>query len=522
MTCHSLEVFQGSALTKLRIRVGRNENWLEGSINVTMKSLLQHTTCLLIAILKLSGTLAIGRVPDGYFSSEESTALTLLDAIDYCDSHVACAGLTYRSNEDEDEEHDWTVYFHSFLPPLLNNTKEHDWITQRSDKAFVLHPGKLVASDHLMIDLQVDPSSLSLKDAQELCKNHSECVAFSYPINSSQLDGFDDIVFSSSLESIDTTHENWQTLVVNQANKANKTNPESMIYYDGLKEHPYSTCCEPASIDSIPSVQQVQVMDSLSRISCDISPEQFLQEYEFTRTPVMLVGCDEDWPAKTEWTLEKLSERFGNDDSTTWRSKTLDTPQDFDDLTWMEFINEMRQNRTAYIFDDLDDEAKLSIEDDYSWPKPFVDKDLYELDFPPGFGSRHWIGLGNKGSGTSPHKDPFGTDAWNSKCRAYILALEMVSVSICALTLLLNSIFYQQVSLEVTSGGYYILEMLSRTVLSAVIYPVPIESGRHWNGSCPLGKMQPVPPLETGCLPCTYYKSQAKPFMYPKEYIMPS
>lgn len=121
--------------------------------------------------------------------------------------------MTYCPNTDEEEEHDWTVYFHSFLPPLLNNSKEHDWTTERSDKDFVFHLGKLVTSH--ILNLYVDPSSLTLHDAQELCKNHSACVAFSYPINSSRLDGFAEILFSSAVESLETTFDNWQTFVAN-------------------------------------------------------------------------------------------------------------------------------------------------------------------------------------------------------------------------------------------------------------------------------------------------------------------
>lgn len=408
----------------------------------------------MVAFLVLLSTIttanSIGRVPDGPFSSGESTSETLEDAREHCDEDISCAGITYRPNEDEEEEHEWTVYFHSFLPPLLNNNEEHDWITERNEKDFVLHPGKLLTAKPAGLDLaEVEPSLLTLQDAEKLCKNHPECVAFSYPINSSQLVGFDDIVFSTSLEGLDTTHENWQTFVINQANKAYKINSDVMFYDQDMKEHPYSTCCYAATINALPTIQQVQAMDSkLRRISCNISSEDFLQEYEFTRTPVMLVGCDDDWPAKTEWTFKKLSERFENDDTTTWKC-------DDGHLPWTEIMKKVGQNKSVYIFDDLDDEAKLSIEDDYSWPKPFVGKDLYPEDFPPGFGSRHWIGLGEKGSGTIPHTDPCGTDAWNSKTN---MVLSFPTLTLLHI-LILTHFLHIQVSLVGTSGGCCILVM---------------------------------------------------------------
>lgn len=356
----------------------------------------------------------MGCVPDGFYTSDENTAETVEDAKDYCDSFIACAGMTYGLNTDEEEEHDWTVYFHSFLPPLLCNNSKDDWITERSHKSFVFHPGKVNNSSLLELDNLNDLSNMSLEQVMETCKNHSDCVAFSYPVHASHLIGFDEIIFASSVQDLDYNDDDWHTFVVNDEERAAKANADVLIYDQDLKEKPYSTCCNEASVDDLPTVEQVQTMDSLPRISCDITAADFLAQYEFARKPVMLVGCDEQWPAKTEWTMEKLTERFGNDTETTWRTKTLETPQDWEDITWMEMVNKQEEGLTPYIFDPLDESGKASIEDDYKWPEPFVGKDLYPEDFPPGFGNRHWFCLGARGSGTIPHSDPFGSDAWNT------------------------------------------------------------------------------------------------------------
>jgi len=378
------------------------------------KPLCKINMVFVLGILSIiTSVAAMGRVPDGLFSSDEATAETVKDAMEYCDTAVSCAGMTYRPNEDEEEEHDWTVHFHSFIPPLLNNSKEHDWVTERSHKAFVFHPGKLVSNS--LLDLGMDPATLSLDQVMETCKNHTECVAFSYPVESSHLNGFDEILFASSVESLDEDMDNWHSFVINEETRAAKANAEVLWYDEDLKEKPYNTCCEEASAESLPSIEDVRKMDTLPRISCEVSREDFLAKYEFTRTPVILVGCDEEWPAKIEWTMEKLTERFGNDTETTWRTKTVDTPGDWVEATWMEMVNERDQNKSVYIFDPLEASAtKLSIDNDYIWPKPLIGKDLYPLDFPPGFGSRRWFCLGEKGSGTVPHSDPFGSDAWNS------------------------------------------------------------------------------------------------------------
>lgn len=362
------------------------------------------TICFLSAAHASS---SIGRVPEGVFNSEQYDFDDIEDAMNDCDTTISCAGITYHPQEGPDE---WAVYFHSFIPPLLNNTKDHDWITRRSKNEFVFHPGKLVSNNILKLD--VDPSKLSLREASTICKNHQDCVAFSYPVSAQGLDGFKDILFAGSVESISTaTDDSWHTLVVNEENKAEKTNSEAMVYMEELEDRPYDSCCERVlDTTGLPTIEEVQQMDKLPRISCDISKEDFQAQYEFTRKPVILVGCDQDWTAKTEWTIEKLSERYRDDNTTTWRTKKLDEPGEWDeDLTWNEVMELRAQNNGVYIFDPLDSPGKESIDRDYSTPKPMAGTDYFAADFPPGWGNRRWFCLGEKGSGSIPHSDPFAT-----------------------------------------------------------------------------------------------------------------
>jgi hypothetical protein len=367
---------------------------------------------------------SIGRVQEGVFNSESFDFDNLNDAMNHCDTFVSCAGITYRPHEQLPDE--WRVYFHSFIPPLLNNTKEHDWTTIRSDKHFVYHPGKVISKKKL--DIDVDPSRLSLSEASAICKNHNECVALSYPASAQGLDGFEEILFVASVENISSptddmdVNDHWHTLVANEESKAEKANADAMVYIEELEDRPYDTCCERVvDIEKahLPSIEQVQQMDTLPRISCDISKEDFQAQYEFTRTPVILVGCDKDWPAKTEWTLEKLTERYRNDDTTTWRTKKIDQPGEWDDeLTWNEVMEIRSQNNGVYIFDPLESSGKESIDQDYSTPTPMEGTDYFPPDFPPAWGNRRWFCLGERGSGSLPHSDPFATDAWNSVSRA--------------------------------------------------------------------------------------------------------
>jgi len=332
---------------------------------------------------------AVGRVPDGTFNSEQFEFDDLEDAVEDCDNTNHCAGITYHPFEQNPDE--WAVYFHSFIPPLLNNTKEHDWITQRSEKSFVFHPGKLASNDILPLD--VDPSTLSLSEAGSICKSNPDCVAFSYPVHARRLDGFTEIVFARSLDGILTstrTGDSWHTLVVNDESKAEKANADALVYMEEVEGKPYNTCCDRVhSLEEaqLPTNEEVQEMDTLPRIPCSISQEDFQAQYENTRTPVILVGCDADWPAKTEWTIEKLTRRFSNDNTTTWRTKTIDNPGVWDDeLSWDEVMEMRGQENGIYIFDAIESPGKDSIHDDYDTPAPMKDRDYFADDFPPNWG----------------------------------------------------------------------------------------------------------------------------------------
>jgi hypothetical protein len=48
---------------------------------------------------------------------------------------------------------------------------------------------------------------------------------------------------------------------------------------------------------------EIQSFDPIEKISCQISKEEFFQQFVETRSPVILIGCQENWPAKN-WTVE--------------------------------------------------------------------------------------------------------------------------------------------------------------------------------------------------------------------------
>jgi hypothetical protein len=47
---------------------------------------------------------------------------------------------------------------------------------------------------------------------------------------------------------------------------------------------------------------QFDGFDNIPRISCDLPEDEFVNKYLNKREPVMLVGCQDKWPAK-DWTF---------------------------------------------------------------------------------------------------------------------------------------------------------------------------------------------------------------------------
>jgi hypothetical protein len=53
--------------------------------------------------------------------------------------------------------------------------------------------------------------------------------------------------------------------------------------------------------------------DTLPRIHCNMSKEEFFKNYVDKREPVMITGCLQEWPKYVrEWTLEKILRTFNN------------------------------------------------------------------------------------------------------------------------------------------------------------------------------------------------------------------
>ena len=56
---------------------------------------------------------------------------------------------------------------------------------------------------------------------------------------------------------------------------------------------------------------EIRTFDDIEKISCHVDPSVFYRKFVETRQPVILIGCQDNWPAKN-WTVEgsKLKRNF--------------------------------------------------------------------------------------------------------------------------------------------------------------------------------------------------------------------
>lgn len=178
----------------------------------------------------------------------------------------------------------------------------------------------------------------------------------------------------------------------------------------------FGLCCKNLEGKSyFPSVEEVVSVDNLRRIPCNsTSLEYFRDTFEQPMQPVVLVGCDEQWAAKSEWTFENLAERI--DSKSEWRIVELgnDFPSE-ERSPWGYVLDALGSKQKFYVFDNLNTTHGKELENDYVTP-PFFRHDLYRQfeSFPPDYGPMRWFAVGSRYTGTTAHYDPFETDAWNT------------------------------------------------------------------------------------------------------------
>ena len=145
-----------------------------------------------------------------------------------------------------------------------------------------------------------------------------------------------------------------------------------------------------------------------------LTPGTFFQHFLQLKKPVLVRGCFEDWPAAMDdrWSLPRLEKRFkhtmfkvGEDDN----GRKLKVKM----KTFMDYLRHQRDDSPVYLFESGMEGCTQSLRDDYSIPSLFPDDflNLVGREYKP---PHRWFCIGPKRSGTTVHRDPMGTAAWNA------------------------------------------------------------------------------------------------------------
>jgi len=356
--------------------------------------------------------LFIGRISEGNFEySKLNGRMTAENAIKLCDNDEKCGGFTYKGSNLVNREYD--IFFFHIVINVKIGLASWKWIFYKTNKRFIVFPGRFLSHTKLTVVKELKNGA----DSMEICNKIHDCVGVLRTRNSTAsvlLDSLDIETFKKSNKKV-------TLMKIIDADADTKIHSKNAM--DGI-----DTCCpESKNVDTEKVFKTVN--DNMPRISCDISKEDFLEQYVKQKVPVILLNCTRKWKAQREWTMANLLNK--NKGKLLWRNNFKIKSQMFKEYSEENLLagsilsKIMENNGTLRIFDPISrrkhtherkkgnslDTDKMHLFSDYSAPNP-IPQDYFEqtgilTDY-------QWIIVSHKNTGTELHMDPLYTSPWNT------------------------------------------------------------------------------------------------------------
>ncbi|CAE6966279.1 jmjd6-b, partial [Symbiodinium sp. KB8] len=152
-------------------------------------------------------------------------------------------------------------------------------------------------------------------------------------------------------------------------------------------------------------------MDNIARVDVqDEKYKDFGREYQSRSVPALINGAMHRWPAMGRWRMENFSADFGHQKIIC--DHRFGIRMRFNDFR--DYMAEQEDDTPLYLFDHAFGEypSTKTLLSEYEVPEAFQSDLLAELGtLRPPF---RWLLLGPRRSGSTLHKDPLGTSAWNA------------------------------------------------------------------------------------------------------------
>ncbi|KAK4105489.1 Clavaminate synthase-like protein [Parathielavia hyrcaniae] len=154
-------------------------------------------------------------------------------------------------------------------------------------------------------------------------------------------------------------------------------------------------------------IKNIPAANEICRLQ-DLSYEEFAGKW--SKKPFILTKCIRDWPVTKSWTTESLVSQYGG---VVFRAEAVDWTLG----SYMQYMRNNQDESPLYLFDRKFAE-KMSlkvgkVEGTAYWKPDCFGPDLFELlgaERP----AHRWLIIGPERSGSTFHKDPNATSAWNA------------------------------------------------------------------------------------------------------------